>query len=96
METYLHGPVDFPKTLKLRFRVGDVDVPERRKRYEYTSSLGEEEVDAQMCLCGKAIERRTCILGDCEMYKEERHVLEEDMGEIDECDMEEFGTLDSS
>ena len=30
------------------------------------------------------------------MYKEERDMLEEEMREIDECDMEEFGTLDSS
>ena len=30
------------------------------------------------------------------MYKEERDVLEEEMREIDECDMEEFDTLDSS
>ena len=29
------------------------------------------------------------------MYKEERHVLEYNMREIDECDMEEFDTLDS-
>ena len=30
------------------------------------------------------------------MYKEERDVLEEEIREIDECDMEEFDTLDSS
>ena len=30
------------------------------------------------------------------MYKEERDVLEEEMREIDECDVEEFGSLDSS
>ena len=36
-----------------------------------------------------------CIVGECEVYKEERNVLE-DMREIDECDMEEFDTLDSS
>ena len=41
------------KTLKLRFRVGDLDLPERRQRY--TSSRGEEE-DAQMCPYGKAVE----------------------------------------
>ena len=34
MKTYLHGPMDFAKTLKLRFRVGDLDLPERRKRYQ--------------------------------------------------------------
>ena len=30
MKTYLHGPMDYAKTLKLRFRVGDLDLPERR------------------------------------------------------------------
>ena len=30
------------------------------------------------------------------MYKEERDALEEEMREIDECDMEDFDTLDSS
>ena len=30
MKTYLHGPMDYAKTLKLRFRVGDLDPPERR------------------------------------------------------------------
>ena len=30
------------------------------------------------------------------MCKEERHVLEEEMREIDDCDTEEFDTLDSS
>ena len=33
LKTYLHGPMDYAKTLKLRFRVGDLDLPERRKRY---------------------------------------------------------------
>ena len=32
MKTYLHGPMDYAKKLKLRFRVGDLDLPERRKR----------------------------------------------------------------
>ena len=85
--------MDFAKTQKLRFRVGDLDLPERRKRY--TSSREEEEIDAQMCPCGKAIESRTHIVGECEIYKEERDVLEEEMREIDECDMEEFDTLNS-
>ena len=39
------------------------------------------------CPCGKAIESRTHVIGECEMYKEERDVLEEEMGEIEECDM---------
>ena len=32
---------------------------------------------------------------ECEKYKEERDVLQQ-MRKIDECDMENFGTLDSS
>ena len=59
MKTYAR-PTELAKTLKLRFRVGDLDLPERRKRY--TTSWGEEEVDAQMCPCGKAAESRTHIL----------------------------------
>ena len=30
MKTYLYGPTDFAKTLTLQFRVGDLDLPERR------------------------------------------------------------------
>ena len=93
MKTYLHGQVDFAKTLKLRFRVGDLDLPERRKGY---TSSREEEVDAQMCPCGKATESRTHIVGDCETYMEEWDVIEEEMKGIDEGDMQEFVTLDSS
>ena len=43
------------------------------------------------------METRTHIVGECEIYKEERDVLEEEeMREIDDCDMEEFDTPDSS
>ena len=65
----------------------------------YNSSGEEEEeekVDSQMYPYGKAIESRNYIVGECEIYKEERDVLEEEMREIDECEMEEFGTLYSS
>ena len=48
-----------------------------------------------MCPCGKAVERRTHVVGKREMYKEERDVLEE-MTKTDECEMEKFGTLHSS
>ena len=33
MKTYLHGPMDCTNKLKLRFRVGDLDLQERRIRY---------------------------------------------------------------
>ena len=70
----MHSAMGYAKTLKLRFRVGGLDLPERRKRY--TRSRGEEEQDAQMCLCGKAAESTTHTVGECEMYHEERGVLE--------------------
>ena len=55
----------------------------------------EEEEIAQMCPCGKGKESRTHTVRQCEICKEERDLLEE-MRKIDDCDMEKFGTLDSS
>ena len=51
---------------------------------------------AHMCPCGTAIESRTDLVGTCEIYKEERHTLEEEVRKLDECGMEEFGRLESS
>ena len=45
MKTYLHGPMDHGKKLKLRFRVGNLDLPERRKR---RTSSREEGMDAHI------------------------------------------------
>ena len=62
MKTYLHGPLDYAqKKVKLRFRVGDLDLTERRKRY--TSSWEEEDVATNMCTCGTTMESRTHIVG---------------------------------
>ena len=44
MKAYFHGPMDYTKTLKQRFRVGNLGLPERRKRF--TSSPEQEEEDA--------------------------------------------------
>ena len=88
----LHGPMDYAKKLKLRFRVGDLDLPERRKRY---TNSREEDVDANMCPCDTTIESRTHIVGYCEIHKMERDALEE-VRKLDVCDMEEFGRLESS
>ena len=41
MKTYSYYPMDYAKTLKVQFCVGDLDLPERSKRY--TSSREEEE-----------------------------------------------------
>ena len=48
-----------------------------------------------MCPCGTTIESRIHIVGECEIYKEERSELEE-MGKLDRCDMEAFRRLESS
>ena len=73
METYLHDPMDCSKTLKQRFRVRDLDLPEKRG---ISTSRGEEEEDSQIYPCGKAIESRNYMVGECETYKEERKVPE--------------------
>ena len=50
--------------------------PTRKKKYIYTSSREEEDMDAHVCPCGTTIER-THAVGECEIYKEERDALEE-------------------
>ena len=65
MKACLDGPMEYAKRLKLRFRVGDLDLPERRKRY--SSSRKEEEEGRQACACGNSEESRTHIVGKCEL-----------------------------
>ena len=36
------------------------------------------------------------MVEECEIHKEERDALEEEVRETDECDMEGFGTLDTT
>ena len=43
-------------------------------------------MDAHVCPCGTTIESRTSIVGESELYKEER----EEMRKLDECDSEEL------
>ena len=45
------------------------------------------------CACDATIESRTHIVRECEIYKEERDVIE--MKRLDKCDMEEFDRLES-
>ena len=60
MKTYLHGPkktktkMDLAKTLKLRFRVGDLDLPERMKKRPI--SREGEKIDALMSPWGDEIQ----------------------------------------
>ena len=77
---YLHGPMGYAKKLKLRFRVGDLDLPERRKRY---TSSREEDVVRNLFPCGTTTESRTHRVGECGICKEERDAL--DMRKLDVC-----------
>ena len=52
-------------------------------------------MDTHGCPCGTTIESWTHIVLECEIYKEERGVLEE-MRKLDESDMEKFDRLESS
>ena len=88
MKAYLHGPLEAAKNLKLRFRGGDLDLPERRQRR--TTKREEEEVDKQNCPCGKAIENRTDIVAERELYQEERDMLEGEMRDLNKSAMESF------
>ena len=93
MKAYLHDPMDAARNLKSRFRVGDLDLPERRKIY--TSTRVEEAEDKQNCPCGKATESRTHTVAECELYQEERDVLEGEMRDLNKSGMKSFDALDS-
>ena len=54
-----------------------------------------EEEDAQTCPCGKARESRIHIVAECELYKDERDILEGEMREVKEGGIQSFDALDS-
>ena len=53
-------------------------------------------MDPHVRPCGKTMESRTHIVGECEIYRGERDAFEEEMRKLDECDLGEFGRLESS
>ena len=70
-------------------------VKKLQRNWVVTGKIGPDRLDAndlQETDPPYSGERRHHIVGECEIYKEERHVLVE-MRKIDECGMEEFGTL---
>lgn len=58
IEMHLHGPMNCAKTSKLLFRVGDLHLPEVRKRVwiSLAGTTRRKCVGAQMCSCGRVIE----------------------------------------
>lgn len=63
MKTYLYRLMDYAKNSKVRFRVEDLNLPERRLRF--TGSPVVEETDAQNSPCGKATGNRDHIVAGC-------------------------------
>ena len=59
-ESIFAWPTGRGEKLETAIRVGDFDLPERRKRY--TSKRVEEEKDKLNCPCGKAKESRTHVV----------------------------------
>ena len=69
MKTYLHGEMDMAKKLKLGFRVGDLDLPEKGIYiYIYQKSGGGGRGYKNMCQCGTTIESRAHIVGENVKY----------------------------
>ena len=65
----MYGPMDYAKTTKLQFRVGDM---------ERGTVVGRRRRKVHICaLVAKQKESRPHIVGECEMYKKERDVSEE-------------------
>ena len=57
MRAYLHGLMNYAKKLNVRFCVGGLDMPDRRKRS--TSCEEEEDSATNMRPCGTTAESRT-------------------------------------
>ena len=70
MKKYLHGPMDYAKTMKLRFRAGDLDLPERRG---IPVVKGRRKKMRSCALVAKQWSR-THIVGECKIFKEEQGV----------------------
>ena len=73
--------------------MGDLDLPERRQKY--TTKRVEEEKDKHNCPCEKAMGRITHIVAECELYQEERDVLEGEMRDLSKNGMKSLDALDS-
>ena len=67
MKMCLHGSKDSAKKSKLRFWMGDPDLPESGKRY--TTCRVEKEVEAQRCTFGKTTGSRAhvALAAECEL-----------------------------
>lgn len=66
---YLHGPMDEGTKLKVKFRTGDIDLQERRRRFRKV-----DEDDKFKCECGTECEDRVHVVAECPFYNKERSV----------------------
>ena len=59
----------------------------------YMVYLRQYDIFYPPCPCGKARESRIYIVAECELYQEERGILEEEMREVNEGGMKSFDIL---
>ena len=71
--------MDYAKTLKRRFRVGNLDLPERRKGIPVVGTRSKMHRCAFVAKQWRA--ELTYVVGECEIYKEERDVIRGGDGE---------------
>ena len=77
MEKYLHGPTHYAKTLKLKFEQG---ISICQKDEIGTAVVGRTKT--YICALGGKKNSKIHKVVECEVHKEERHVLKE-MRQID-------------
>ena len=74
MKTYLYGPMNCAKTLKLPISCTGPRVARKKKVYQQPG--GGRGRCTDVCPCGKEKESRTLVVGEGEMCKEEWDALE--------------------
>ena len=87
-----HSRMNYAKRLKLRPRVEDLGLPERKTIY--ISSREAEDVGSYICPCRTTTRRRTYTVARSKIYKEEQDAFEEGMRTLDVCDLDELGRLE--
>lgn len=82
---YLDGPLDEGTRIKVKFRTGDIDLRERRRRFR---KLDDE--DKFKCDCGAECEDRVHVVAECPSYDQEREGYMVELEKVDSRYREKF------